>query len=93
MYKLIRFAFVEALCDPLVLCRFAPTAVDALCDADVLADSLALVEALCDADVHADSEALGEALRAWTLKYYRSWLLLVEAPWKPFHACGFAGAG
>ena len=32
--------------------------VEALIDADVLADSLALVEALCDADVLADSLAL-----------------------------------
>ena len=32
------------------------------CDADVLADSLALVEALIDADVLADSDALVEAL-------------------------------
>ena len=32
------------------------------CDADVLADSEALVEALCDALVLADSEALVEAL-------------------------------
>ena len=32
-------------------------------DADVLADSLALVEALIDADVLADSLALVEALR------------------------------
>ena len=28
------------------------------CDADVLADLLALVEALCDSDVLADSDAL-----------------------------------
>ena len=33
-----------------------------LCDADVLADSDALVEALCDADVLVDSDALVEAL-------------------------------
>ena len=36
--------------------------VEALCDALVLADSLALVEALIDADVLADSLALVEAL-------------------------------
>ena len=65
--------------------------VEALIEALVLADSLALVEALCDADVLADSEALVDAL--CDALVLADSLALVEALHRRGRTCGLTGAG